>query len=219
MTICVLGDSVAKGVVFDEAKNKYTLIKNSFSDIYAKRHGIPLVNYAKFGCTVAKGIEILNRHLSELSAFSYTVMEFGGNDCDLDWNEISHSPHGTHLPKVPLARFEEIYIKMAEIIKSKGSIPVALTLPPLEPERFFKWVSKGLDRKNIIKYIGNVGAIYRWQESYSDAIKKVAEANSIRLIDIREIFLSKSSYSDFLCIDGMHPNEKGHELIGRALIL
>ena len=30
--ICVFGDSVAKGVVFDHVKQKYSLLKNGFAD-------------------------------------------------------------------------------------------------------------------------------------------------------------------------------------------
>ena len=217
MAICIFGDSVAKGVIYDEAKNKYTYLKNCFVNLFSQKTNLPIANYARFGCTVAKGAEILNNHKDELHLFSHTVMEFGGNDCDLKWDEISHSPYGPHPAKVPLPQFEEIYLKMIETIKSAGSIPVILSLPPLDPEKFFKWVSKGLNRENILKYLGDVGFIYRWHESYNTAVKNLAKMHSTYLIDIREAFLSEASYSDHLCRDGMHPNEKGHALIGRMI--
>ena len=217
MSICVFGDSVAKGVVYDETKNKYIHLKNCFVNLFSQKAGLPVANYARFGCTAAKGAEILNKRIDELHLYSHTILEFGGNDCNLQWDEISHSPHGPHPARVPLPQFEEIYSKMLDAIKSAGSIPVMLSLPPLDPEKFFTWVSKGLNRENILKYLGDVDFIYRWQESYSAAIKKLAQLHSVCLIDIREAFLREGAYAGYLCSDGMHPNEKGHALIGRLL--
>ena len=215
--IGIFGDSVAKGVVFDEARNKYTQLKGCFANLFSQRNGLPITNYARFGCTITKGAEILNKHLGELKTFSHTVLEFGGNDCDFNWREISLSPLRPHLPNVPLPQFEEMYIKMIDAVKAAGSVPVMLSLPPLEPERFLKWVSKGLDRENILKYLGDVGFIYRWHESYSTAVNNLAKLRSICLVDVREAFLKENAYADLLCRDGMHPNEKGHALIGRLL--
>ena len=218
MAICIFGDSVAKGIIYDEVRNKYVRFKDCFADVYAKKNDLDLTNYARFGCTAAKGAELLNRHKDKLHLFSHTVLEFGGNDCDHDWPAISESPENRHSPKVPLQQFEETYLKMIDIIKSAGSIPVVLSLPPLDPERFFKWVSTGLNRENILSFLGDVDLIYRWHESYDATLKKLAKLHSVCLIDIRSAFLNESCYSDFLCRDGMHPNEKGHALISRCMI-
>ncbi|MCL1982083.1 MAG: SGNH/GDSL hydrolase family protein [Clostridiales bacterium] len=217
MSICVFGDSVAKGVIYDEAKNKYIHLKNSFINMFSQKLNLRVENYARFGCTVTKGIEILSRHKNELSSFSHTLLEFGGNDCDLQWNEISDSPEAEHLPNVPLPQFEEKYLKMIDIVRRTGSVPVMLNLPPLDSERFLKWVSRGQSRENILKFLGDVNAIFKWQESYSIAVKKLAQLHGVRFVDIRSAFMREDSYSDYLCRDGMHPNEKGHALVGRLL--
>ncbi|MCL1808863.1 MAG: SGNH/GDSL hydrolase family protein [Clostridiales bacterium] len=217
MSICVFGDSVAKGIIFDEARNKYIHLKNSFVNVISQKFNLNVENYARFGCTVLKGMEILNKHKNELSSFSHTFLEFGGNDCDLKWNEISDSPDGEHLPNVPLPQFEEKYLKMVDIINRAGSVPVMLNLPPLDPERFYKWVSTGNSRENILKFLGDVNAIYKWQEGYSNAVKKLAQLHGVRFVDIRAAFMKENPYSDYLCRDGMHPNEKGHALISRLL--
>ena len=217
MTICFFGDSVVKGVIYDEMKNRYSNLKTCFVNTFAQMADISVKNYARFGCTVTKGIELLTKHKNELSSFSHTILEFGGNDCDLNWSEISNSPNSIHLPNVPLPQFEEVYLKMIGIVKSAGSIPVLLSLPPLDADKFFVWVSKGLNRENILKYLGDVQYIYRWHESYSTAVKDLAKRQSTHFLDIREAFLKEKSYSDYLCSDGMHPNEKGHALICRLL--
>ncbi|OLA61120.1 MAG: hypothetical protein BHW37_01125 [Firmicutes bacterium CAG:272_52_7] len=40
----------------------------------------------------------------------------------------------------------------------------------------------------------------------------------IPMIDIRSAFLVKRDYSDYLCEDGIHPNERGHKLIKDTLV-
>ena len=217
MAICVLGDSVVKGIVYDEAKSKYVYLKNSFINILGRKADADITNYARFGCTITKGAEILNRHIDKLSLFSHTFLEFGGNDCDLKWDEISNSPRGIHLPQVPLPQFEEIYVKIINLIKAAGSLPAIMTLPPLDPEKFLNWVSKGLNRENIIKYLGDAKAIYKWHESYNTVVENISEKCAVRLLDIRGVFLRQNTYTDYLCIDGMHPNAKGHALIAGFL--
>jgi len=33
------------------------------------------------------------------------------------------------------------------------------------------------------------------------------------VVNIRNEFLRRSNYRDYLCVDGIHPNEKGHSLM------
>ncbi len=57
--ICVFGDSVAKGVVFDEARQKYIHLKDNFISLTQKKLNIPFANYSVFGATVSKGEQIM----------------------------------------------------------------------------------------------------------------------------------------------------------------
>ena len=216
-SVCVFGDSVAKGVIFDAVKNKYSLLKDSFVNIVEKKQNIAIMNFARFGCTISMGSEILKRHEAELSGFDYTILEFGGNDCDYNWAEIANNPSGSHLCNTPIPVFREKYIELIRDVLQNGGRPVLLNLPPIDPRRYFRWISKGLDSKNILSFLGEVNAIYKWQEMYSNAIEELASEKNIPLIDIRSSFLNKRSFSDYLCEDGIHPNEKGHLLISKAI--
>lgn len=219
MNICVLGDSVARGIVYDEIKHKYSSTKNSFSKIISNEKHLKIKNLAKFGCTVKKGSELLNSKFTSLSEYSYTLLEFGGNDCDFIWPEIADNPCKVHLSKVPTDKFQDYYEDMISKIKELGSTPVILTLPPIDPNRFFDWASKGLNKKNIMKFLGNdVDFIYRWHETYNKAVIKLANKTNTPIIDIRKAFLSSEDYSKYLCIDGIHPNEKGHKLIADTIL-
>ena len=52
---------------------------------------------------------------------------------------------------------------------------------------------------------------------YNLAVFKIAKANDVRLPDMTSRFLEQKHYSDLLCDDGIHPNEKGHALIARII--
>lgn len=217
MKVCIFGDSVARGVAYDDEKEKYVFLDDSFVKLFEKKQQITVKNFSKFGCTTSKGAQILDAHTKELCAFDYTVLEFGGNDCNYNWQEISETPNQLHLPNVPLKQFVVDYKKMVEKIKKSGSQPIMLSLPPLDPTRFFRHVSKGLSKKNILSYIHDINFIYRWQELYNTRLFEIAQECRVPIIDIRREFLQNKDYKSCLCSDGMHPNKNGHRLILNAL--
>lgn len=216
-SVCIFGDSVAKGVVFDAVKNKYRLLKESFANIVERQQNISILNFARFGCTISMGSEILKRHESELNHFDYTILEFGGNDCDYNWAEVAEDPLGQHFCNTPIPQFREKYMELIGLVVRNGGKPVLLNLPPIDPKRYFNWVSRGLNKKNILAFLGEVDAIYKWQEMYSTTVEELAAKERIPMIDIRSGFMSKKNFSNYLCADGIHPNEKGHLLISRAI--
>ena len=163
------------------------------------------------------GINILKRHQSTLNNFDYTLLEFGGNDCDYKWEEISEHPQKEHLCNTPIPVFREQYLALINLVKQNNGNPVLLSIPPIDSARYFKWVSKGLNPANILSFLGEVEAIYKWQEKYNTIVLEVAEACKVPLIDIRNSFLESGDYRDYLCEDGIHPNEKGHLLIAKSM--
>ncbi len=216
-SVCIFGDSVAKGVVFDAVKKKYRILKESFVNIMERQQNVSILNFARFGCTVSMGGEILKRHETELNRFDYTILEFGGNDCDYNWAEVSRDPFRQHLCNTPIPQFREKYMELIGLVQKNGGRPVLLNLPPIDPKRYFRWISKGLDKTNILAFLGEIETIYRWQEMYSKEVEELAVKEKIPFIDIRSGFLNKKNFSDYLCADGIHPNEKGHLLISRAI--
>lgn len=216
-TVCVFGDSVTKGVVFDSVRDKYTLLKDSFVNLAKSGGNFAISNYSRFGSTIAKGLEMLSRHKSELSRCDYTVLEFGGNDCDFDWAEVAAAPDAEHVPNTPVGRFEQLYTSMIAQIRTCGSRPVLLTLPPVDAKRYFAWISRGLNADAILHFLGDVEYIYRWHEMYNLAVCRLSKNLNVPLIDISSAFLQTPNYQQLICDDGIHPNERGHRLIGRTI--
>lgn len=216
-SVCVFGDSVSKGVVFDSVQNKYTLLKNSFANMLVRNAHISIDNYSKFGCTVTKGGEVLKKHREDLRRYDYTVLEFGGNDCDLDWASVAAAPDSAHPAKTPVSVFEESYSELIDTVKKCGGNPVLLSLPPIDAKKYFAWVSRGLNADNILKFLGDIEFIYRWHEMYNLAVYRLAIAHRVPLVDISSAFLKTENYQNLICEDGIHPNEGGHRLIGDTI--
>ncbi|MDP4118091.1 MAG: SGNH/GDSL hydrolase family protein [Bacillota bacterium] len=215
--ICCFGDSITKGVVYDTEKQRYSVTEKNFIKLFSESQNINVNNYSKFGCTVERGLKIAAQNVNNLKNCNCVALEFGGNDCDFDWGSISENPDAEYTSKTPIDTFIDSYKKIINQVKNMGKQVVIINLPPLDAGKYFAWVSRGRNRENLIKWLGNsTEYIYRWHEFYNTVVGDIANQMMVPLIDIRSEFLKKKNYSDFLCADGIHPNEDGHELIFNA---
>lgn len=216
-SFCVLGDSVAKGIILDKVSEKYITTKNSCVELFKDMTGTPVKNLSHFGSTIVHATKLFYRHEKDMDPSDPVVLEFGSNDCDFQWAEIAEAPDAIHFPNVPLDQFVSKYSELIDLMREKGLSPILTNLSPIHAQKFFKWVSRGLDKDAILHWLKDIEHIYRWQERYSLAVHEIAIAKSVPLINIRKNFLEPHPLSDYLCEDGMHPNEKGHQLIAEAL--
>ena len=218
--ICLFGDSISKGIVIDEMRDRYTMTKNSFANILSEGQArLDMTNYSMLGCTISKGQSIIARHIKDVESCEVTVLEYGGNDSDHDWKEIAENPCGVHLPKTPVEQFVKSYKEILDFLTGMGKSVVMLTLPPIDQHKYFEWFSRGLDQAGILKWLGGSDEyIYRFHEIYNVKICNIASEYNIPIIDIRSAFLLKRDYSGYLCNDGIHPNEKGHQLIAEVIM-
>ena len=215
----VSGDSISKGVIFDEDKSKYVILEGNYINLLkSKLNGI-IQNTARFGNTLIKGVsklkdDVLSNHPD------IVLLEYGGNDCDFNWNEISNNPKGDHKPKTDFYTFENKLKETLNFLKTNQILTIVMTLPPLNADRYLKWVSRNdpLTETNILNWLGSVTKIYWWQEKYSSAVIKIAEETNTKWIDIRGAFLQYPDFTKFLCPDGIHPNEFGHRIIANKII-
>lgn len=212
--IGVWGDSLLQGVVLDEGQGRYSILEDNCAVALARKIGIKISNNSRFGCTAPKGQKSLYRALEGDVEYAAAVIEYGGNDCDFRWEEIAADPDGEHIPRTPLDIFVRCYTDMIEALKARRVTPVLVTLPPLDAERYFAWITRnGLSKENILKWLGDVQHIYRWHERYSLAISSIASKFSCPLVDIRDAFLSVRNLGGLMCADGIHPNQEGHRLM------
>ena len=217
-SIALWGDSVMRGVIYDEQRGRYGLLPENAAERASKTLGLTLYNRARMGCTVTKGLSIMKRDMEAGVDSQAALIEFGGNDCDYDWSAVAQDPDRDHQPKTPLALFTEQLREMVALARQKGMQPLMTTLPPIHARRYFDFFTRGgLSRENILRWLGDVEHIYRWHERYNGALIQTAQECGVPLIDVRDAFLSERRYGDFLCADGIHPNARGHALIQRVM--
>ena len=217
--ICILGDSIAKGLLFDAQRNRYAIAKENIGKQITQVIGNSVTNLSKFGCTVTDGLARFEKQKDAPQDCKTVLMNFGGNDSDFLWQEISAAPDELHKPKTPIDVFEQTYLKLIASVRKCGFTPILLNLPPLDHTRYFALISRELNADNILKWLGGTSAfIYRWHEQYNVAVHKIAQTANVKLIDIRSAFLQRRDYSRFLSDDGIHPNEEGYALIAEAVM-
>ena len=212
----VLGDSILKGIQVNPSNNKYYTKNDIDFATLSSAYSLEFKNESRFGCTVTKGSRIIQEKVQHGFHCDALLMDFGGNDCDYVWDEISKNPFEIHEPHTPLDLFTKEYTKLIRFLKTQNILPIITTLPPLDSQRFFQWWCNNLNKDNILKWLGSIDQIYKHQESYSNQILLIAESENIPFIDIRHAFLEDGDPSLLICEDGTHPNSKGQQKITKA---
>lgn len=217
--VAVLGDSIMRGVVLDEASGRYVRLEKSAVAIASKETGIDVQNFASFGMTSEKGLQVARDRIDGGAGHEAALICFGGNDVDHKWSEIAQHPQGDNPPNVYCDKFVDNMVEIVETSRAHGVEPVLLTLPPINSDRFFNFFCKKYDDAgNIIRWLGNIEEIHESHRKYSEKIEIVAKNVKCSIIDVRSAFLGFGDYRKLLCMDGIHPNAAGHELMGRVLM-
>lgn len=217
-SLYIFGDSIMKGVMLDPSNKRYVIQKGPGAEAFSHTTGLIVTNDSKFGCTITRGRERIEKALAQGKRFDAVLLEYGGNDCDFDWKKVSADPDGEHQPKTPLDQFIAEYKKIINLLRSHLVTPIIMTLPPIDAHKYLNWLAmNGLSRENILNWLGDEQMIYRFQELYSQTAASIARETGVLIADVRTAFLSRRDFNDLICDDGIHPTEKGHAIIYNAL--
>ena len=217
MKAIVYGDSILRGVLLENGRY---VVNHEMEDSISRSCGLTILNRSRFGCTIRKAMDRIRLDSADRAAGKeYAVLEFGGNDCDYNWSEIAAHPEAEHLCRTPPSDFDDRYREALRLIRSGERIPVAVTLPPIHSEQYLRHICRdGLSRSSILRWLGDVDAISRWQAFYSEMIRKAAKEEQVFLLDLRSAFLhSGRRLEELLCADGIHPSRLGQALIADAV--
>jgi len=218
--ILAFGDSVLQGILVEN--EKIHVNPRRFTKLLEEKMDISIENKGQIGSTIARLDKAMERYDKRLQSPEYDtiVLLFGGNDSDFDWQAISDNPSDTHLCKTELEQFTRIYHEKINYLKSLGKQVTLLSLPPIDPEKYFRWISRGKDADAILSWLhGDVRLIMNWHEMFNLAVFHIAAMAGVPVLDISSCFLSRPNYTNMICEDGIHPNQEGHQLIADALAL
>ena len=213
MKVTVYGDSILKGVLLEGGKY---VVNRDWERQLGEMFHLTIRNCARFGCTIMKILPVIRRDSgSPAPEEEVAVLEMGGNDCDYDWAAISEAPEGQYECKTPPEVFLARYREAVDLIRQSGRRPVLMTLPPVHSQRYLSYICRdGLNMQNILRWLGSVEAISRWQDRYSRMVEQVAMEKKVKLIDLRRAFpKDPEALEPLLCEDGIHPSRLGQKLI------
>ena len=200
-----------RGVYYSETAGRHKLFGERLGALREK--GYDIKNCSLMGATVETGCGLIEKKLTSPAADTTVIFEYGGNDCDFQWNDISADPLGEYTPNTPLETYVEKYGKCIEYAKELGADVKICNLVPIDSEKYMSWISRNRNEANIRAWLGDTSMLYRWQEYYNRAAETLARRLSCDLIDIRTPFLLSHNYSSLLSSDGIHPTVEGHYVI------
>ncbi|MCR5826682.1 MAG: SGNH/GDSL hydrolase family protein [Oscillospiraceae bacterium] len=217
MNLTIYGDSILKGVLYENGRY---VLERGWQERLGERLGLQVTNRSRFGSTLPRALKRIEADAqTEAAEGEYALLELGGNDCDYDWKAVSEAPEREHLCHTPPQQFADCCRRAIRVLRESGRTPLLSTLPPVHAERYLSFLCRGgLSRDNLVRFLGDVQHIYRWQESYSELVEQLSREEDTPLIDLRRPFLQDSRPLDaLLCSDGIHPSRQGQELLYQAV--
>ena len=207
----IYGDSLLKATVPDEDMHYRFHLPEVMARYPTDR--LEVVNRAKMGATVTKGLSLVEHDVQRGMDARWALVAYGGNDSDFDWEAIAAAPEQEHLPHTVLPEFIEKLRCVVQELASAGVQPVLMTLPPIDGQRYFQFISRRADGGSILRWLGDVGRIYRHQELYSDAVAALAMTEGLPLIDVRRQFLPMRDLPRYIAADGIHLTMTGYRCL------
>ena len=113
-------------------------------------------------------------------------------------------------------RFERLYELAVKKLQAAGATVVVSTLPPISSQKFYEFLSRGLDRQRIMCWLKDRGRLGLWQRDYSEIARKVASRTGCAVLDLRKA-AKKAGWDRLIGADGLHPTEEGHILLRRTV--
>ena len=209
MKIVVFGDSILKGVITIPNSGKlFDTTENDSLSLAQKELGFELDNRSIYGNITSKGLVKLQKFFEKGGEADFCIIEFGSNDCDYDW--------GTLVQKVPLAEYLENLTAMVKLCREHKVTPLMMGLIPYVCDDWYQTIIKGQNEAAILDFLGGSSeTLGKNQLIYKDAQADFVQKNNVQFLDPWTIF---EGHKELMCYDGIHPNEKGYELLSKAWI-
>ncbi|MDO7485686.1 hypothetical protein Q5O89_07030 [Peribacillus frigoritolerans] len=95
-------------------------------------------------------------------------------------------------------------------MQDKHVTPYLLTLPPLDPARYYRSIADKFGH-SIGHFVSHVGGIEHWHGMYNRQLKRLAEELKVPLIDVRSYIKSSGDLGRLISDDGIHLTSEGYK--------
>ncbi|KAB7671122.1 SGNH/GDSL hydrolase family protein [Bacillus sp. B1-b2] len=212
MKIICFGDSLTRGVTY--VKGRVRILKENYPALLERKL---LSSYSEDLVILNKGVFNDNSHLLikrlEKDVIShkpdYVLINIGGNDCNFNWPEVVKDPNNSHMPIVSIHDYLANVRKIITTLKEFNIKPVIITLPPLNPVKYYKFLASQ-NGTSISHWICSCGGIEYWHSLYNTHLNSLIKELHLECIDIREGLMKVVDYQELFSEDGIHLNQQGY---------
>lgn len=212
MKICLFGDSVSKGIIYDNNKKRYTK-GNSFIKQFCNKNNIELDDNSRFGCTIEKAKEMVLRRIDSLKNYDYILLMLGGNDCNFNWEAVAKTPNNDHKSKLSPDEFKENYIELINIIKKYNNHIVIFNMIPVVGQMYLNYLGSSYGKEELLTFLKCSETIEHYNEMFNYVLYDISRICQVEIIDVRSCLLWIRDLSKYYSIDGIHPNQVGYDFI------
>jgi lysophospholipase L1-like esterase len=211
MKIICLGDSLTRGVSY--IKGRFRIVKESYPSVlqqlFSSTTSVTVINKGVFNDNSDLLLQRLNKDAISENP-DYVIIGIGGNDCNLRWDEVVKYPEKEHQAIVPIDRYLDNVKKIVTNLRESGITPIVLTLPPLDPVRYYKHLVSQYD-KSISHWICMIGGIEHEHNLYNRRLNHLLEQLNVIKIDLRTALKKAGDFSELISDDGIHLTSEGYK--------
>ena len=172
-----------------------SITKAGYPEVLGKLIPAQVINAGVGGHTTTHGLRRIQKDVLDQKP-DVVVVFFGTNDSRL-------AEPGVH---VPLGKYEANLVEIIEKCRGVGAKIVLCTIPPINPEPYFK--------RHAPENFNKAGGMERVVASYREAALKVGKAQGVAIVDLNEILTKKP---EWLAPDGVHPTKAGTQTIAEEI--
>jgi len=218
MKIVCFGDSLTRGVSY--LKGRARIIKDNYPTFLQRFFALDqeemiVVNKGVFNDNSSLLINRLEKDVL-LENPNYVLINIGGNDCNFKWDEVAEFPESVHEPIVPVAEYINNIKNIIQKVKEYNITPIILTLPPLDPVRYYEFIASKYGHA-VSHWISRCGGIEHWHGIYNRQLTKLIEQLHVPFIDVRTNLKKSGDLSEFISDDGIHLNAAGYREMSKII--
>jgi lysophospholipase L1-like esterase len=170
-----------------------SITKQGYPELVGKALGVEAINAGVGGNNTKQGLARMQKDVLDKKPTAVVIF-FGTNDC-------RPSDEGAH---VPVEQYQKNLEQMIDASQKIGAKVIVCTPPPINPEPYFKRHKK--------EKIDAEGGLEKVLGKYRAAAIAAAESKKATVVDLNQL-LAKQKQDEWLSADGVHPSEKGKQMI------